>query len=122
MKLLIISFFSLTFLCAQTKQSQHTEAEAKEIIDSLYIKAVNGADFAKLADKYSEDPGTAGKGGKYANVARGVFVEEFENVIFNLKLNEISKPFKTGYGYRIAKLIGREGETCSVRHILIRFQ
>lgn len=121
MKLLILSIFSVAFFSAQTKQASRTEAEAQQMADSLYMKLMNGADFKTLADTYSEDPGTKGKGGVYQNFKEGTFTPEFESVVLNLKRDEISKPFKTPNGYHIAQLIGSQGGLYSVRHILIKF-
>jgi parvulin-like peptidyl-prolyl isomerase len=99
-----------------------TQVQAKIFIDSLYKRVQNGEDFATLANKYSEDPGSNKSGGEYDGVKIGIFVPEFEKVVFNLKLNEFSTPFLTEYGYHIAKVIAiRKGER-DVRHILIRFE
>ncbi|HET6990890.1 MAG TPA: peptidylprolyl isomerase [Bacteroidia bacterium] len=105
-----------------TENPQRTEAEAKAIIDGLYKRLINGEDFGVLANQYSEDPGTNKLGGEYDGVTKGVFVPEFEKVVFNLKINEISTPFITQYGYHIATVTAiRKGER-DVRHILIQFK
>jgi peptidyl-prolyl cis-trans isomerase SurA len=101
---------------------QRTEAEAKSIIDGLYKHLVNGEDFAKLATLYSEDPGTKLNGGRYDSVRKDIFVPEFEKVVFDLELNEISTPFVTEYGYHIATVIAIRGDERDVRHVLIRYK
>lgn len=105
-----------------TENPQRTEAEAKTIIDGLYKRLANGEDFAKLANQYSEDPGTNKCGGEYDSVRKDIFVPEFEQVVFSLKLNEISTPFITQYGYHIAKVIAIRKDERDVRHILIQFK
>ncbi|MDQ3110807.1 MAG: peptidyl-prolyl cis-trans isomerase [Bacteroidota bacterium] len=105
-----------------TENSQRTEAEAKAIIDGLYTRLVNGEDFTTLAKRYSEDPGTNSIGGRYDSVRKDIFVPEFEKVVFNLKINAISTPFLTEYGYHIATVIAIRNDERDVRHILITFK
>lgn len=116
---LLITFVITTNLIGQT---QRTEADAIKRVDSLYADLINGADFALLAGLHSEDPGSKFFGGKYMDMKTGTFVPEFENAISVLKTNEISKPFKTQYGYHIAELLEKKGDTFTVRHILITFK
>ena len=118
------SMFALLFLCfafmACAQSISHTDEEAKHTIDSLYTALVNGADFKVMADTYSEDPGTKGKGGMYSNVALGSFVPEFEAATLSLNVMEVSKPFKTQFGYHVVQLLKKEPTTFTVRHILIK--
>jgi parvulin-like peptidyl-prolyl isomerase len=67
-----------------------------------------GANFADMAKKYSEDPGSKDKGGEYDGVVRGQMVPEFEKAAFSLKINEISDPVKTTYGYHILQVLAHE--------------
>ena len=122
MRLFILTILSFVLISAQTNESKRTESEAKKLIDSLYAKVKSGEDFAIIANRYSEDSGTKGKGGKYEPFKQGTFNIEFENVVVNLSLNEISKPFKSPYGYHIAQLLAIQGDYYTVRHILIKFQ
>ena len=78
--------------------------KGKEKIDRIYRELKSGKDFATLAKKYSEDPFSKKKGGYLGYITRDKVVSEFGNVIFHLKKGEISKPFKTIYGYHIAKV------------------
>ena len=71
---------------------------------------------------YSEDQGSIKQDGKYTNIKKGQMTSEFENAFLNLKLNEISKPFRTAYGYDIVQLLNKQGERYTVRHILIKFK
>jgi peptidyl-prolyl cis-trans isomerase SurA len=117
---LLLLLFGLTI--SVYGQTPRTESEAIKLIDSLYLKLMNGADFATLATQYSEDHGTEGKSGVYSNMKIGTFVPEFESVVLKLKLNEISKPFKTQFGYHIAQILERNGDTFTVRHLIITFK
>lgn len=79
-----------------------------------------GDNFATLAVLYSEDPGSAPKGGELGFVGRGDLVPEFSAVAFNLKEGEVSKIVKTDYGYHIIQLIEIKGERINCRHILLK--
>jgi peptidyl-prolyl cis-trans isomerase D len=74
----------------------------------VLAKAKSGADFAKLAKEYSEDPGSKDKGGEYDWMPRGQFVPAFESAAFALKQNEISNVVTTEYGYHIIQSLGHE--------------
>jgi len=77
--------------------------------------------FGTLARMYSEDPGSARRGGEYGFQGRGEVVPEFANVVFNLTdPKKVSKVFETEYGYHIAQLIEKRGDRVSYRHILLK--
>ena len=91
---------------------------AKAILDSIK----NGSDFAELAKKYSEDPGSAVQGGDLGFVKRGVFYPEFEAVAYSLEPNQISDIVESPVGYHIIQLLERRGESIKTRHILIKIK
>ena len=75
--------------------------------------------FSTLALAYSEDPGTARRGGEMDFVGRGELVPEFAAVAFSLTdPKKVSKIVETEYGYHIIQLIERRGDRIKVRHIL----
>jgi peptidyl-prolyl cis-trans isomerase SurA len=78
--------------------------------------------FFTMAVRYSDDPGSAKKGGELGLVGRGEFYPEFEAVVFNLEKGEISDVFESQAGFHIAELIERKGEYVNVRHILLRLE
>lgn len=82
------------------------EASAKDRqkAESIREEAQKGKDFAELAKKYSDDPGTKNQGGDLGYISRGQVIPEFEAAIFSLKAGEISKVIQTPYGYHIAKV------------------
>lgn len=81
-------------------------AKQHERIDSIYNAVVAGADFAELAKKYSQDPGSARNGGDLGWFGRGMMVAEFDSTAFALANGELSKPFATSFGYHIIKRLG----------------
>jgi peptidyl-prolyl cis-trans isomerase D len=62
--------------------------------------------FAELAKKYSEDPGSAAKGGDLGSFTRGSMVKAFDDAVFSMKPGEISGPVESEYGYHIIRLTG----------------
>lgn len=76
--------------------------------DSIYNALKAGADFAELARKCSNDPGSARNGGDLSWVQRGQMVKEFEDAIFSMKPGETSKPVLSPYGYHIIRLEGKQ--------------
>ena len=83
----------------------HPEAEAREAIEQVRAKLDAAASFAELADAHSDCPGAGGDLGWFA---RGHMVEEFEAVVFALKVGEISPIFRSPFGFHIAKLLERK--------------
>ena len=120
---------SLPFINASVQLAQiviypkENEAEIKRISDKLkdYTKQVKeGKDFATLAVLYSDDPGSAVKGGELGMQPRGTFVPEFDAVAFGLAKGEVSGIIKTQFGYHIMQMIERRGEQYNARHILLK--
>ena len=87
---------------------QSDTVEAFRIIDSIKTALKNGADFAKLAQAYSKDPGSAKNGGDLDFFSRRVMVKEFDEAAFNLKVGEVSDIVKTNYGYHLIKQTDRK--------------
>ena len=102
------------------KVSEQAEKDAIDRLNQLRDRILNGSSFATMAILYSEDPGSNRNGGEYKGIKRGVFVKEFEAIAFNLRPGEISKPFKTEFGYHIVQLQTKRGEEPDLRHILIK--
>jgi peptidyl-prolyl cis-trans isomerase SurA len=101
-----------------------SDEEIKKIIDRLkQFKAdiiERGASFRSKAVLYSQDPGSASKGGKYTlNRKQPRMVKEFRQVAFALQEGEVSEPFKTDFGYHIITLEKIRGQEYDVAHILL---
>lgn len=82
-------------------------AEARARIEEIKRQLAAGADFAELAKQYSEDEGTASKGGDLGWFQRGQMVKEFEEAAFALQPGQMSEIVRTQYGFHIIKVEGR---------------
>ncbi len=82
------------------------DATVREKLVKLRERILKGEDFAGIASTASEDPGSAPDGGDLGWSGPGTFVPEFDKSIADLKVNEISEPFKTRYGWHIVQMLG----------------
>ncbi len=99
--------------------SEKEKLEAKEKLENIRNRILKGESFATLAVLYSEDPGSALKGGELGFFSRQDMVPEFSGAAFKLKEGEVSPIIETDFGYHIIQLIERRGEQINARHILI---
>ncbi len=102
------------------KINDEEKAKAKEKLSAIRDRIIKGEDFATLAVLYSEDEGTASKGGELGFTERSELDAVFAAAAFKLNANEISPVIQSQFGYHIIQLIERRGEKINVRHILIR--
>ena len=89
-------------------KSKDEVAKIRAKADDVLKQVKSGADFAKLAEKYSEDPGSAKNGGDLGWVVRGQMVKNFEDTTFSLKPNQISDLVTTEYGLHIVQVLERQ--------------
>jgi parvulin-like peptidyl-prolyl isomerase len=78
--------------------------KSKAEADRIYAELKGGANFAALAKKFSDDPGSKDDGGKYQAI-KGQSVPEFDKVAFELKTNQISEPVRTQFGYHVIQAL-----------------
>lgn len=78
-----------------------TEAEATNVLLEVYGK---GSDFGAAAARYSQDPGSAQKGGELGWISRGMTVKEFDEMAFSLLPGRIGGPVETRYGWHIIQV------------------
>ena len=86
----------------ESRDVRHILVKDKKTADRLYRRLERGANFAALARKFSQDPGSRSQGGKLT-IARGQTVAVFDQTAFLLGKGTISRPLKTQYGYHIVQ-------------------
>ena len=100
--------------------SQEQKEKIRSKLNQFRQRVYSGEDFKVLAALYSDDLGSANKGGELGFVNRGDLEPVFERVAFRLKEGEISEVVESQYGMHIIQLIERRGDQINVRHILIK--
>ncbi len=90
-----------------------TDDEARQKLAGIRKQIVNGADFAELAKEHSEDPGSMLSGGSLGWSLPGQMVPEFEQVMNNIPVGEISQPFRSQFGWHILKVDERRDQDMS---------
>jgi peptidyl-prolyl cis-trans isomerase D len=86
------------------QEDEKAVAEVRTKAENVLKEVKAGGDFAKLAEKYSEDPGSAKSGGELGWVGRGRTVPEFEKAAFSLNKGQTSDLVKSSYGFHIIRL------------------
>jgi parvulin-like peptidyl-prolyl isomerase len=96
-----------------------SDEKAKELVDDIHKKLIEGGDFSALAKEYSEGPNAA-EGGDMGYLKKGDIMPDFEKVIFELKPGDVSEVMKSTMGYHIFKVTERIERKCrsfsDVRH------
>ena len=91
--------------------------EAEKIRNKILSGEIS---FENAAKSFSADPGSKNQGGNLGYVSRGVFVQEFDKVVFTIDKNLLTEPIKTQYGHHLIEVLERTGEKVLARHILIK--
>ncbi len=90
-------------------------------LNALRAEITSGrSTFAAVATRESQDSVSSLQGGDLGRGPRGRFVPAFENAAFALRVNEVSAPTRTDFGYHLIQATERKGDTLAVRHILLR--
>ncbi|MBS2211129.1 peptidylprolyl isomerase [Carboxylicivirga mesophila] len=113
--------FELQQIVLHPKVDQKEIDRVKTLLRDFQKQVNEGRDFATLAVLYSEDKGSATRGGELGWMPRSGLVPEFASVAFNLQdKKKVSKIVETEFGFHIIQLIDRKGERINCRHILIK--
>ncbi|RWU23283.1 peptidylprolyl isomerase SurA [Pseudomonas alkylphenolica] len=84
-----------------------SEEATKALAEKLYERIQNGEDFAQLAKSYSEDPGSALNGGDLNWIDPNALVPEFREEMATAQQGQVTRPFKTQYGWHVLEVLGR---------------
>mgnify|MGYP001444981572 CR=1 FL=1 len=101
-------------------EASQAKFEVKQKLLALRQRILDGEKFSSLAILYSEDPGSARRGGELGFRSRGELVKPFADVAFNLKEGQVSQIVESEYGYHIIQLIEKKDDKVNVRHILMK--
>ena len=90
-----------------------SEAETEKLAQKLYERIQSGEDFGELAKSFSEDPGSALNGGDLNWIDPEALVPEFRQVMNDTPQGELSKPFRSQFGWHILQVLGRRATDSS---------
>src|SRR5690606_22220391 len=94
-------------------------AAARDRALELRREILAGADFAEVARRESADPGSASRGGDLGTFTRGQMVPAFEQAVWSARLNTVTEPVLTNFGYHLIKVTKRTADEATASHILI---
>lgn len=100
--------------------TERAKLAAKERLLELRERILNGERFSFLATMYSEDPGSAMKGGELGMSSRSIFWPVFSDAAMALKPDQVSSIVETPDGFHLIQLIEKQGDMFNARHILIK--
>ena len=106
-------------LLIRIKPSEKSRSDAEKKINTVRERILSGESFSALAEIYSADPGSKNNGGSLGYIRRNQMVKEFETIAFTQKINMLSEPVETSFGFHILETTEKSGEKIKVRHILI---
>ncbi len=90
-----------------------SEKQTEDLINEIYKRIKDGEEIQILARVYSDDPGSKLDGGKLDWAPRGVYDKKFEEVMLKTKINDVSKPFKSSFGWHVLKVLDRREKNIS---------
>ncbi len=102
------------------KYAENAVYEVREKLLNLRQRILDGENFATLAVLYSEDPGSAAKGGDIGWFAKSELDPEYAKVAFSLKKGAVSKIVESSFGYHIIQCLDRTEDRVHTRHILMK--
>lgn len=120
---------SIPYINAQVEVSQivlYPESSAEAVLEvrerllGLRQRIINGESFATLAVLYSEDPGSAARGGDIGYSFKSEVDPEYAKAAAGLKIGQVSRIVETAFGYHIIQLLDRAGDRIHTRHILMK--
>jgi peptidyl-prolyl cis-trans isomerase SurA len=111
-----VEFVQIIVLASPSDSSKEAARVEAERIRQLVM---DGGDFEELARRFSQDLGSREQGGDLGWFRRGAMVPEFEEAAFNLRIEEVSQPVESAFGFHLIKVERRRASEAKARHILI---
>lgn len=119
-----LPFYSTEVTVGQIVKLPTVSKDQKDITRKKLLeireRIISGESFAELAEEYSEDPGSAIKGGELGFMERGQLVPQYEATALKMQPGEISQPVESEFGFHLIQLIERRGNRYNSRHILLK--
>jgi peptidyl-prolyl cis-trans isomerase D len=113
----------LQYVVIPRKPSIQDSVAARNQIWDIYNRIKQGADFAELAQLFSEDESNASDGGNLGTFARGTMVPAFDEAAFSTRAGRVAEPVHTRFGWHVIKVerkVKSPADSVEARHILIR--
>lgn len=111
--------YQLSQICLYPDREKANLA-VKDRLIGLRERIIAGEKFSTLARIYSEDPGSARRGGELGMASKSIYVPAFADMAMSLKPGVISQIVETEYGFHIMEVIEKKGDMVNVRHILLK--
>lgn len=92
----------------------------KERLLAIRERIINGEKFSTLARIYSQDPGSARKGGELGMASKSIFWPAFSDAAMALKPGVVSQIVETPDGFHIIEVLEKKGDMFNARHILLK--
>lgn len=83
------------------------EESSENELNEIRLRILDGEDFGKLADEYSEDPGSAKRGGELGWLGKGVLAPEFEKTMLEAEVGVMSEVFQTDFGFHFLEVLDK---------------
>lgn len=103
-------------------EKENSVIAVKERLLEFRERVMKGERFSTLATLYSQDPGSAAKGGELGLAPKTNYVAPFADAAMSLKEGQVSQIVETQYGFHLIQMLKKEGDMFNVRHILLRPQ
>ena len=110
--------YQLSQICVYPDR-EAAKLAVKERLLAIRERIINGEKFATLARIYSQDPGSARKGGELGMASKSIFWPEFSDAAMSLKEGTVSQIVETPDGFHIIEVLEKKGAMFNARHILL---
>ena len=111
--------YQLSQICIYPDREAAAIAVKEKLLD-IRERIINGEKFSTLARLYSEDPGSARKGGELGMASKSIFWPAFSDAAMSLKPGIISQIVETPDGFHIIEVLDKKGDMFNARHILLK--